>query len=159
MQVRVPLKLLVPLLAISILSVYSFAVTFVVTTVPLQAADGILFEVNGGFTGVNNGFAIAPAMSVASMLPVKWLSGSVCQTALTTGNWFYAFTLTITTNAQTNHAYSVTASWDNGSGYTSLGTLTVTSPSTIIAGQTMIFYFNTGLTSINMPAAIVVTEQ
>jgi hypothetical protein len=158
-KIRLPLKLLVPLLAISLFSAYSFASTTVLTSTAAQSEQGVLFDVSGGFSAVNNGFAVAPVVSAASMQPVLWSSGGVCQTALTAGNWFYTFTLTINAKAQPNHTYSVTASWDTGSGYSSLGTLIVTSPSTIIAGQTMTFCFNTGQTSIKTPVAIMVTQQ
>lgn len=158
-KIRLPLKVLVPLLVISVFSAYSFASTTLLTSSAAQSEQGVLFEVNGGFSATNNGFAIASVMSVASMQPVQWSNGGICQTALTAGNWFYICTLTINANAQTNHTYSVSASLDTGSGYSALGTLMVTSPSTVIAGQTMIFYFNTGQTSIKTPAAVVVTGQ
>ena len=158
-KIGLPLKFLVLLLAISIFSVYSFASNVAVTSAPVQSESGVFFNVDGGFTVTNNGFSIAQNMSAASAEPVKWTNSGICQTALTAGDWFYDLTLTVNNIAQANHIYSVTIMWDTGSGYSTLGVLKVTSPDTIIDGQTMNMYFDTGQSNFNTPAAIKVILQ
>lgn len=159
LRLRLSLKLIIPFLAIALFSVYSFAENVGVTTTSIQSESGVLFNVNGSFTSSNNSFSVVQNTFVPSMQPVPWTSNGTVKTALTAGNWFYALTLTITEKAEANHTYTITVMWDTGSGYSALGALTVTSPSTITAGQTMDFYFDTGQTSFNAPAAIVVIPQ
>jgi hypothetical protein len=59
--------------------------------------------------------------------------------------------------AAASTTYTVTVQWNTGSGYTQMGQLTFTTPSTITAGQTMTFIFNTGGSSFNAPTGIVIT--
>lgn len=156
-KIKLPIKLLVPLLAIAIFSVYSFAANVSVTTSTIQSESGVLFNVVGGFTAASNGFTVVQSAGTATTLPATWANGGSCQTALTAGNWYYSLTLTLTASAQISHTYTVTVSWNTGSGYTTLGTLTFTTLSTITAGQTMNFYIDTALTTFSAPAAITIT--
>jgi hypothetical protein len=154
---RLPLKIFLPLLAISIFSIASFAASVSVTQSNNQAVNGVYYNVAGGFTAASNGFQVVQASGSASTLPCTWSSGGTCQTALTAGDWEYSTTLTINAGAATSHTYTLTVQWNTGSGYTTLGTLTVTTPSSITAGQTMTFLIDLGSTSFTAPAGIIIT--
>jgi hypothetical protein len=154
---RLPFKILLPLLAISIFSIASYAASVSVTQSNNQAVNGVYYNVAGGFTAASNGFQVVQASGPASSLPCTWSNGGTCQTALTAGDWEYSVTLTINAGAAASHTYTLTVQWNTGIGYTSLGTLTVTSPSTITAGQTMTFLIDTAGTSFSAPAGIIIT--
>lgn len=152
-----PLKILLPLLAISIFSVASFAASVSVTQSNNQAVNGVYYNVAGGFTAASNGFQVVQATGSASTQPCTWSSGGTCQTALTAGDWEYSVTLTINSGAATSHTYTMSVQWNTGTGYVSLGSLTVATPSSITAGQTMTFLIDTGGSSFSAPAGIVIT--
>jgi len=119
-KVSLPLKLLVPLLAISLLSVYAYASSVSVTSVPSESESGVLFNVDDSFTVTNNGFFIAQGTSSASAQPFQWSNGAICQTALVAGDWFYSLTLNMTVGAHANYTYTITVMWNIGSGYNPL---------------------------------------
>jgi hypothetical protein len=152
------MKILIPLLAISLFSVGSYAASAVgVTQETYQAQNGVLYNIAGGFTASSNGFTVVPSSAAASSQPATWTSGGTAQTALTQGDWEFSVTLTIAASAATSHTYTLSVQWNTGSSYVSLGTLTLTTPSSITPGQTMTFYMDTGVTTFNAPAAIIVT--
>ena len=153
-----PLKLLIPILAISMLAVVSFAASVTINTTTSQAVQGVIYNVIGGFTAVNNGFAVTYSAATATGLPATWLNGGTVTTATAVGNWQYSLTLTITALASPSTPYTVTVTWNTGSGYTTLGSaLTFTTPPSISAGQTMTFVINTGQTTFNAPAGMLIT--
>ena len=153
-----PLKILVPILLISVLAVVSFAANVTINTSTSQAVQGVIYNVQGGFTAVNNGFAVTYSAATATTLPATWSNGGTVTTATVAGNWQYSLTLTITATASPSTTYTVTVQWNTGSGYTTMGTsLTVTTPGTITAGQTMSFVLNTGVSTFNAPAGIMIT--
>jgi len=157
LKLKLPLKLLIPLLAIALFSVYSFAANVTVTSSTYQSDSGVLFNVVGGFTAASNGFSVVQSTGAASTQPATWATGTTCQTALTAGHWYYSLTLTLAAAATPSTTYTITVSWNTGSGYTTLGTLQVTTLATINAGQTMNFYIDTGLATFSGPAALTIT--
>jgi hypothetical protein len=157
-KMNLPLKLIVPLIVISLFAVVSFAATVMVTTSTYQSYSGVYFNVVGGFTAASNSFAVVQSAGSASTLPVTWSNGGTVQTALVAGRWYYSLTLTITASASPSTTYTVTVTWNTGSGYGILGSaLTFTTLGTITAGQTMNFLIDTGVTSFNAPAGIIIT--
>lgn len=156
---RLPLKILLPLIAISLFSVASFASTVGVSTATIQGQGGVLYNVTGGFTVTSNGFSVQQAAGTASTQPCAWTSSGTCQTALVQGDWVYSMTVTISASATTSHTYTATVDWNTGGSTTVLGSLTLTTPATITAGQTMTFLFDSGVTTFNAPAAITITIQ
>ena len=155
-----PLKLLIPILVISVLAIVSFAASVTITTTTSQAVQGVMFNVVGGFTAASNGFGLTPSSGSATSLPATWSSGSTVTTATVAGNWQYAVNVTISASASPSTTYTLDVQWDTGSGYSTLGSpLTFTTPSTISAGQWMLFVLNTGVTTFSAPAALVVTIQ
>jgi hypothetical protein len=156
-KMKLPLKLLVPLLIIALFAAYSFATSVNVTTSTVQSENGVLFNVSGGFTAVSNGFSVVQSTAVASAQPATWTPSGTVQTALTAGHWYYSVTLTLAASATASTTYTVTVTWNTGTGYTTLGTLQVTTLATITAAQTMTFYIDTGLTTFNAPTALTVT--
>jgi len=152
-----PLKLLLPILAVSLISIGSFAANVSVTQTTYQAQNGVYYNIAGGFTAVSNGFTVVQSAGAASAQPYTWSNGGTCQTALTAGNWMYSVTLTITASAATSHTYTYTVSWNTGSGYTQLGQLTFTTLGTITPGQTVTFLIDLGGTSFSAPAGINIT--
>jgi hypothetical protein len=157
MKNKMPLKVLVPILAISLFAVGSFATSVGVTTQSYAGQAGVNYVVTGGFSAASNGFQVVQATAVASAQPATWTNGGVVNTALTAGDWYYQITLTIAASASVSHTYTVTVQWNTGSGYTTLGSLTFTTPATITPGQTMVFQIDTAGTSFNAPAGITVT--
>lgn len=153
-----PKKLLIPILAIAIFAVTSYAASVTVTQTTLQADSGVYYNVTGYFSATSNGFSVVQAASAASSLPCTWTSGGTCQTAQTAGDWFFSVTVEIYTGATASHTYTVTVTWNTGTGYATMGTaLTVTTPATITNAQTMTFLFDTGVTTFTAPTGIVIT--
>jgi hypothetical protein len=154
----IPLKLFVAIMVISILAVVSFAASVTISTSTSEAVQGVIYNVVGGFTAANNGFAVTYSAASATSLPAAWSNGGTVTTATTFGYWQYSLTVTITALATAGAPYTVTVQWNTGSGYTTLGSaLTFNAPATINAGQTMTFVFNTGVTTFNAPAGLLIT--
>jgi len=154
---KLPLKVMVPVLVISLFAVGSFATSVGVTSQTFAGEAGVNYTVSGAFTAASNGFQVVQTTTSASSQPCTWSSGGVCNTALTAGDWYYSVTLTISASATASHTYTTTVQWNTGSGYATLGTLTVTTASSITSGQTMTFEIDTGSTSFAAPAGITVT--
>ncbi len=154
---RPPLKLLFPILAISILATVSYAVNVTVNNNNYLTENGVYYNVGTFWTAASNGFLVTPSSGSASTQPCPWVASTTCQTALNAGNWEFSVTLTINAGAATSTTYTMTVKWNTGGGYVTLGTLQVTSPATITPSQTMTFLFDTGSTSITAPAGIIVT--
>ena len=152
-----PLKILVPILAISLFSLVSFAASVSVTPSTSQAVQGVSYNVAGGFTAASNGFLVTQSTTAASTQPATWSNGGTVTTATVAGNWQYAVTVTINAGATASTTYTVTVQWNTGSGYSNMGSLTFTTPASIVADQTMTFVVNTGVTTFNAPAGIVIT--
>ena len=155
-----PLNVLVCILLISVLSLVSYAASVTATSTTTQAVQGVMFNVVGGFTAASNGFGLTPSSGSATSLPASWVSGNTVTTAVVAGNWQYAVNVTITAAASPSTTYTLSVQWNTGSGYGALGgSLTFTTPSSISAGQWMLFVLNTGVTTFNAPAALVITVQ
>ena len=157
-----PLKILVPLLAIAIFSIASYAASVSVTTTTYQGAQGVLYNVAGGFTATSNGFNVVPSSaSAVTCANTLWAAtGSpTCSTALTAGDWEFSLQIALTATAPTSHADTVTVTWNTGSGYSTMsgGTVTINTPTTITAGNYIIILLDTGSASFNAPAGITVT--
>jgi hypothetical protein len=153
----IPLKIFIPILAISLLAVVSFAASVTINTTTSQAVQGVIYNVNGGFTAANNGFAVTYSGVSASAQPGTWSNGGTVTTATVTGNWQYSLILTIVTGCPTSTLFTVTVSWNTGSGYSTMGTLTFNSPSSITNGQTMTFVINTAVSTFSAPVGIMIT--
>jgi hypothetical protein len=154
---KLPLKVIVPILMISVFAVGSFATSVGVTTQSFAGEAGVNYSVTGAFSAASNGFQVVQSATTASAQPCTWTNSGTCNTALTAGDWYYQVTLTIAASAQTSHTYTTAVQWNTGSGYVTLGTLTFTTGATITAGQTMVFQIDTALTSFSAPAGITVT--
>jgi hypothetical protein len=153
-----PLKILIPILIISLLAVVSFAASVTISTSTYQAVQGVIYNVEGGFTAVNNGFAVTYDAASATSLPAAWTDGDTVTTATAFGNWQYSLTVTITAAASPSTTYTVTVQWNTGTGYTTMGTpLTFTTPDTITPDETMTFVFGTGQTTFTAPVGILIT--
>jgi hypothetical protein len=155
-----PLKILLPILLISVLSIVSYAASVTTTTSTSQTIQGVLYSVTGGFSAATNGFVVTQSSATATSLPATWSNGGTVTTATVAGNWQYSATVTINAGASPSTTYTVTVQWNTGSGYSTLGSaLTFTTLSSISAGQTMTFVFNTAVTTFNAPAALIITIQ
>jgi uncharacterized GH25 family protein len=153
-----PLKILIPILIISLASVVSFAASVAVNPATSQTVQGVMYTVTGGFTAANNGFVLTQTHVSATKTPAAWVNGGTVSTATVTGNWQYSLTLTMNKAATANTTYTVSVQWDSGNGYSQLGkTLTFTTPATISNNQKMTFVFDTGVTSFNVPVGIMIT--
>jgi hypothetical protein len=148
---------LIIIAAIAILSTVVYASSVSVATSTYQAQNGVYYQVTGNIGAQGLGFTVAQSASTASAQPCTWSSGGVCTTAVTAGDWVYTVNITLENGVTPGATYKVTVSWDTGSGYVQMGSLTFTAPSTVTAGQTMNFVFDTGFTSFNAPVGIVIT--
>jgi hypothetical protein len=147
-------KILLPLLAISLISIGGYAATISVTQTTYQSQSGVYYDVVGGFTAVSNGFNVVQSSGVASSQPFTWSNGGTCQTTLTAGHWQYSVTLTIAAAASPSTTYTYTVNWNQGSGYSTLGSMTFTTPGTITPGETVTFLIDTSGTSFTAPVGI-----
>jgi hypothetical protein len=154
---QLSLRIILLLLAISVYSIVSFAASVSITQSNIQAVNGVYYNVTSGFTSDSSGSQVVQASGPASTLPCTWSNGGTCQTAARAGDWQYSVTLMINSGAATSHAYTLSVRLDTGNGYSTLGALTVTTPSSIPAGQTMTFLIDTGGQSFTAPAGIVIT--
>jgi hypothetical protein len=153
-----PLKILAPILIISVLAVVSFAASVSINSTTSQVVQGVMYSVTGGFSASSNGFVVTQSAATATTLPATWANGGTVTTATVAGNWQYSITVTINAAAQPSTTFTVTVQWNTGSGYSTLGSqLTFTTLSSITAGQTMTFVLNTGVTTFNAPAGILIT--
>lgn len=164
---RLRLRYLLPLLAIVVFSVVSYAASVTVTTVTYQSVNGVYYNVVGAFTPSSNGFFVSSASSAAVACATGlWGTGPpypTCQTALTAGHWYYSLTLVLTALATASTGYTLTVQWtQNGGALTTLGTLSVTTPATVTAGNGITVYMDLGATygtSFTAPAGLTVTVQ
>lgn len=147
-------KILLPILAISLISIGGYAASVNVTQTTYQTQSGVYYNVVGGFTAVSNGFNVVQSSGSATSTPYTWVDGGTCQTALTAGHLLYSVTMTIEAAASPSTTYTYTVTWNQGSGYSTLGSMTFTTPATITAGQTVTFLIDTGVTTINAPVGI-----
>jgi hypothetical protein len=154
---RLPLKVLIPVLIISIFAICSFAASVSVSTTNNAGQVGVLYLVNGYFTAASQGFQVVRSTTTASSQPATWTNGTTCNTALAQGDWYYQVKLDINANATITHTFTLTVQWNTGSGYTTLGSLQFTTPSTITATQDMYFQLDTGVTTFTAPAGITIT--
>jgi hypothetical protein len=151
------LKLLLLLAAIAAFSVASFATTISVSTTTYQSQYGVSYNVTGGFTAADQGFAVQPTTAAASAQPCTWANAGTCATALTQGHYKYTLTLTLNTVPGATTTYTVTVKWDQGTGQTQLGQLTVSVTNLALAAQSMTFKMDTGGTSFTTPLSLDVT--
>jgi len=151
------LKLLAIVAAIAAFSIASFATTVSVSTTTYQSQYGVSYNVTGAFTAADQGFSVAPVSVAASAQPCTWANAGTCATALTGGHYKYTLTLTLNTVPGSTTTYTVTVKWDQGTGQTQLGQLTVSVPATAVAGQAMTFKMDTGGTSFTAPLSLDVT--
>ena len=154
---RSNLKLLVLLAAIAVFSIASYATTVSVSTTTYQSQYGVSYNVTGAFTAADQGFSVEPTTSAASVQPCTWANNGACTNALTQGHYKYTLTLTLNTVPGATTTYTVTVKWDQGTGQTTLGQLTVSVPNTAVAAQVMTFKMDTGATSFNTPLSLDVT--
>jgi hypothetical protein len=148
------LKVLALLAAIAIFSIASYATSVSVSTTTYQSQYGVSYNVTGAFTAADGGFSVVPVGIAGSSQPCSWLTAGVCRTAVTLGHYQYKLTLTLNTVPGATTTYTVTVKWDQGSGQTQMGQLTVSVPNTAITGQLMTFEFDTGATSFSTPLSI-----
>src|SRR5215472_11200162 len=151
------LKIVALLAAIAIFSVVSYATTVSVSTTTYQSQYGVSYNVTGAFTAADGGFSVIPVGVAASAQPCTWLNAGICRTAVTLGHYQYKLTLTLNTVPGATTTYTVTVKWDQGTGQTQLGQLTVSVPNTATAGQVMTFKMDTGGTSFVTPLSLDVT--
>lgn len=150
-------KLLLLIAGIAAFSIASYATTVSVTTTTYQSQYGVSYNVTGAFTAADQGFSVIPVGVAASAQPCTWLNAGICRTAVTLGHYQYKLTLTLNTPPGATTTYTVTVKWDQGSGQTQLGQLTVSVPNTATAAQSMTFEMDTGGTSFVTPLSLDVT--
>jgi len=152
-----PLRIIIPILLVSVISAVSFAASATISSSSYQGVQGVQYNVVGGLSAANAGFVVTQSAATASPANAPWSANGVLTTATVVGNWQYQLTITTNTGCPTSTAYTATVQWNTGSGYTTMGTISFTTPSTFTNGATMTFIFNTAVTTFNAPVAITVT--
>ncbi|MEM0120914.1 MAG: hypothetical protein QW688_05685 [Thermoprotei archaeon] len=153
---------LILIAVISLIAAVYAGATVAVTPNTYQAQSGVYYVVTGNIGVEGQGFSVAIANNPPSTpSPCSWSNGGTCTTAITAGDWVYTVQVTLTPNTQPGKTYTVTVSWNTGSGYTTMGSLQFTTPSppTNTADQSMTFVFDTGTSSFNAPLGIVITVE
>ncbi len=150
------LRLLIPVIAIAMLTVGSYSAGVSISSSAYQAHYGVAHDATATFTGLDQGFTRISSSQTASPLACMWTTGGTCRTALTSGDLKYTVKVTLNTPLASATTYAVTIKWDNGGTGTSikLCQLTVSVPTTASATQYMSFQCDTGQTSIGAPAAV-----
>ena len=69
------LKILLPILAISLISIGGYAASVNVTQTTYQTQSGVYYNVVGGFTAASNGFNVVQSSGAASTQPFTWANG------------------------------------------------------------------------------------
>ncbi len=146
--------MLIGLIIIAVISTASYAATVSTTEVSYQAQYGLSYDVTGAFTATDKGFRTTASNRAASALPAAWNNGGTVNTALVKGRWQYSVDLTLQTSPAVATTYTVRVYWDQGSGITQMGQLTVNVPGGTPVGQTMTFVFDTGSASFSTPLAV-----
>jgi len=153
-----PLKILIPILLISVMSIVAFAASASISAaVTYQGVQGIQYNVAGGLSAANAGFLVTQTAATASASNAAWSASGTLTTATVVGDWEYHLTVTTNTGCPTSTAYTATVQWNTGSGYSTMGSISFTTPSTISNGAQMPFVFNTRVNTFNAPVAITVT--
>jgi len=160
MKLRISKSIAAVLVLVSLMAVTSYASSVTITSSTYSGEQGVLYQVTGAFSASSNGFATAGAAVTASTQPCPWSNGGTCTTAITAGHFYYGITLTLNTVPASTTTYTVNIYWSqNGGARGLMGSLTVSVPTTAVAGQTMTLNFDTGGTSINAPISIDVIVQ
>jgi len=152
-----PLKILIPILLISVISIVSFAANAAISTSTYQGVQGVQFNVAGGLSASSNGFVVTQTSATATTQPAAWTAGGTVTTATTAGDWQYSITVTTNTGCPTSTTYTAIVQWNTGSGYSQLGSIQFTTPSTITNGAQMTFVFGTTVNSFSAPVGITIT--
>ncbi len=146
---------LILLIAIAGLAAESYASNVSVSTTTFQAQYGLSFDVPSSFTPIDQGLSNIALSQSASPQPCPWLSGTTCQTSLTSPNLEYSLNLTLNTPPLILTTYTVTAILSqNGGPQMQMGALTLSVSALALAGQKMTFVFDTRTTSFTGPSSI-----
>jgi len=154
-----PLKILIPILLISVISAVAFAASATISTTPnYQGVQGVQYQVSGLLTASNVGFFVTQTAATASSQPATWSAGGTVTTATVAGDWQYEVTIATQTGCAASTTYTVTVYWNTGTALqTTMGSLQFTTPATIVNGASMTFIFNTGVNTFNAPVGVTIT--
>ncbi len=142
----------------ALLLVHSYASNVSVSTVALQDQYGLTFAISSAFTAIDRGFSNITNTQTGSTQPCLWITGTTCNTALTTSHLEYSVVLRLNTPPSLLTSYTVTVAWgQNGGPLIQMGQLTVSISALALAGQQMAFTYDTGGTSLTTPMSINVT--
>jgi hypothetical protein len=164
------MMVLVAVLIVAIVALGAFATTFGLSSQSFLGESNTTYDLVAAFTPGNDGFRMVTNTVAASPQPCAWSSGGTCSTALTKGDFYYQVTLTLTASAQPSQSYTLSVQENTGTGYdigtlaqspgvgyATLGTLTLTTPATIIPGQVMSFQVDTPVVEYNAPVGMIIT--
>jgi hypothetical protein len=72
---RLPLKVLIPVLVISLIAIGSFAASVTITSTTYSGEQGVSYIVIGCFTAASNGFQVVRVNTAPTSLPATWTNG------------------------------------------------------------------------------------
>jgi hypothetical protein len=149
------------LLAVAgILAVHSYATDVSVSNVVYQNQYGLSFGIASDFTAIDQGFSNITTTQTASVQPCIWVTGTVCNTALTTNDLQFSIGLNVKTPPLLLTTYTVTVHWSQSGGPSVLmGQLQVSVSALALAGEQMTFAFDTGGGSFTSPMSLTLNVE
>jgi hypothetical protein len=150
---RLPFKVIIPMLLISVLCVVSFAASATISNgSTYKAIGGEIISITGNYEVTPVGFSLATENTNAHD---EWSTVDPLTTYVTAGNWIY----TIKVKALTNNPATVSVSWSQSGNpeYSLLGSITISDNPVI--GQEATFVFDTGVASFDSPVGILITVK
>ncbi|MHB8585140.1 MAG: hypothetical protein ACYDDF_04805 [Thermoplasmatota archaeon] len=159
-QRRIRVGYLVALLSITATAVGAFAQNVTVVSSTQAGYQGAYFVDNGYFTVGNIAYNVIQSSQPATSQPMTWASPWIgYDNANTAGHWELSLVLTIQSNAQASHTYTlaITATSADGSTSSPVGNnFQIAVPSSFTTGQTMTIITDVGSTW-SAPSALQVT--
>jgi hypothetical protein len=150
---KLPFKVIIPMLLISILCIVSFATSATISNgSTYKAIGGEIISITGNYEVTPIGFGIATENAIGRN---TWSNTIPLTTDIFAGNWIY----TIKVKALTTNPATVSVSWSQGGNpeFYPLGSITISDNPT--SGQEATFVFDTGVQSFGSPVGILITVE
>ena len=150
---RLAVKVVIPMLLISVLCVVSFAASATISNgSTYKAIGGEIISITGNYEVTPIGFGIATEDTISSSV---WSTFEPLTTGVIAGNWIY----TIKVKALTTNPATVSVSWSQSGNpeYSPLGSIAISGD--ITSGQEATFVFDSGVQSFDSPVGILITVE
>jgi hypothetical protein len=150
---RLAVKVVIPMLLISVLCVVSFAASATISNgSTYKAIGGEIISITGNYEVTPISFSIATESTAENF---GWSTFEPLTTGVIAGNWIYS----IKVKALTTNPATVSVSWSQSGNpeYSPLGSITILDDP--VSGQEATFVFDTGVQSFDSPVGILITVE